>query len=219
VAFPRLRRVTDWATISAIATAGGTLVLAAATFASVTSANRAARVAERSLLAGMRPLLMPSRLQDAAQKVGFADGHWLTVEGGRAAAQATPEAVYLAMSLRNVGTGMAVLHGWRFIPRAVIREELRPDVGDFTRLSRDLYLPVGEIGFWQGSFRDPRSDEFGEAAALIEARGPFTVELLYGDFEGGQRTITRFGVHPTEQGDGWLASAGRHTNVDRADPR
>ncbi|HJX49444.1 MAG TPA: hypothetical protein VJ375_16505, partial [Gaiellaceae bacterium] len=46
----------DWVTISARATAGGTLVLAGATFASVRSANRAARAAERSMLAGMRPL-------------------------------------------------------------------------------------------------------------------------------------------------------------------
>jgi len=36
----------DWVTISSLATAGGTLVLAAGTFASVRSANRASRVAE-----------------------------------------------------------------------------------------------------------------------------------------------------------------------------
>ncbi len=54
----------DWVTVSALATADGTLVLAVATFASLRSANRAARAAERSLLAGLRPLLMPSRLQD-----------------------------------------------------------------------------------------------------------------------------------------------------------
>jgi hypothetical protein len=41
----------DWVTISSLATAGGTLVLAVATFSSVRSANRSARVAERSLLA------------------------------------------------------------------------------------------------------------------------------------------------------------------------
>ena len=40
----------DWVTISSLATAGGTLVLAVATFSSVKSANRSARVAERSLL-------------------------------------------------------------------------------------------------------------------------------------------------------------------------
>jgi hypothetical protein len=52
-----------WANISALATGFGTLVLAVATFAAVRSANRAARAAERSLLAGLRPLLVPSRLE------------------------------------------------------------------------------------------------------------------------------------------------------------
>jgi hypothetical protein len=68
-------------TISALATAGGTLVLAGATYASVRSANRAARVAERSLLAGLRPLLMPSRLDDPPQKVTFVDEVWLSPVG------------------------------------------------------------------------------------------------------------------------------------------
>jgi hypothetical protein len=54
----------DWVTISSLATAGGTLVLAAATFASVRSGNRSARIAERALQVGMRPLLTPSRLED-----------------------------------------------------------------------------------------------------------------------------------------------------------
>ncbi len=59
----------DWVTISSLATAGGTLVLAVATFASVRSANRAARVAEQSLLANMRPVLMPDRPDDPEQKM------------------------------------------------------------------------------------------------------------------------------------------------------
>ena len=82
----------DWVTISALATAGGTLVLAVATFSSVRSANRAARAAERSLLAGLRPVLMPSRLQDPPQKVSFADQHWVQIGGGQAAFEVTPEA-------------------------------------------------------------------------------------------------------------------------------
>src|SRR5207302_5517411 len=96
----------DWVTISSLATAGGTLVLAGATFASVRSANRAARVAERSLLIGLRPLLMTSRLEDPEQKVGFADGKWIRAPGGGGAAEATDEAVYLALALRNVGSGI-----------------------------------------------------------------------------------------------------------------
>jgi hypothetical protein len=93
----------DWVTISSLATAGGTLVLAVATFASVRSANQAARTAERALQVGLRPLLMPSRLEDPLVKVMWVDGHYSRLEDG---------IVYLAMSLRNVGSGMAVLHGW-----------------------------------------------------------------------------------------------------------
>src|SRR5213592_4355518 len=103
----------DWVTVSSLATAGGTLILAVATFASVRSANRAARVAELSLLAGLRPLLLPSRLDDPPQKVGFADARFFHVAPGGGIAEVTDEAIYLVMSLRNVGSGLAVLHGWR----------------------------------------------------------------------------------------------------------
>ena len=103
-------------TISSLATAGGTLVLAAATFASVRSANRAARVAEQSLLAGLRPLLIPSRPEDVPQKVSFADDHYVLSPGGGGIAEATDSAIYLTISVRNVGSGIAVLHGWRYEP-------------------------------------------------------------------------------------------------------
>ena len=61
-------RGVDWATISALATAGGTLLLAVVTFASVRSAKRAARVAE-TLPATQRPLLQ--------------DDVWFNVPGGQ----------------------------------------------------------------------------------------------------------------------------------------
>jgi hypothetical protein len=207
----------DWVTISSLATAGGTLVLAGATFASVRSANRAARVAERSLLVGLRPLLMPSRLEDGTQKVGFIDGKWLQVPGSGAAVDASDEAVYIAISLRNVGSGIAVLHGWRLTPgRDTSREH--PDPGSYTRLTRDLYIAAGDVGFWQGSFRDSSSTDFAEARAAIEARDALSVEVLYGDLEGGQRVISRYSLTPRNDG-AWLVSAGRHWNVDLPDPR
>lgn len=58
------------------------MVLALATFASVRSANRAARVAEESLLAGNRPLILPSRTEDPSVKVGFGDDHFVMTPGG-----------------------------------------------------------------------------------------------------------------------------------------
>jgi len=45
-----------------------------------------------------------------------------------------------------------------------------------------------------------------------------TVDILYGDHEGGQRIITRFGMIPRDD-TGWLVTAGRYWNVDRPDPR
>jgi hypothetical protein len=211
--------VADWTTISALATAGGTLVLGVATFSSVKSANRAARVAERSLMAGLRPLLLPSRLGDPPQKIGFADDKFLMVPGGHAGAEATPDAVYLGMALRNVGAGIAVLHGWHFYPERQLGPDRAPTpVDDFVRLTRDLYVPAGDVGFWQGSFRDPASPEFADAAAAITQRRPVMVDVLYGDHEGGQRMISRYSLVPHGDG-GWLASAGRHWNVDRDDPR
>ena len=208
----------DWVTISALATAGGTLVLAAATFSSVKSANRAARVAERSLLANLRPLLLPSKLDDPPQKVGFADDKWLMVPGGQGGAEVSPEAVYLAIALRNVGTGIAVLHGWHFYPERNLENQTPTPIDDFTRLSRDLYVPVGDVGFWQGAFRDPAAPEFAEAAAAISGRQPVMIDLLYGDNEGGQRVISRYALIPRTDG-GWLVNAGRHWNIDRDDPR
>ena len=81
----------DWVNAALLATAGGTLVLAVATFASIRSANksartaeRAARIAERSLMAGQRPLLVNSRLGDPEQKIQFLEGTELRVPGGGA---------------------------------------------------------------------------------------------------------------------------------------
>jgi hypothetical protein len=51
-----------------------------------------------------------------------------------------------------------------------------------------------------------------------------SVDLLYGDYEGGQRTITRFYMVPRtreedEQPWLWVCSTSRHWNLDRADQR
>lgn len=207
----------DWVTISALATAGGTLVLAVATFSSVRSANRAARAAERSLLAGLRPVLMPSRLQDPPQKVSFADEHWVKVDGGHASFEVSPQAIYLVINVRNAGAGLAVLHGWFFTPERLTSSEHRP-VSEFRRLTRDIYVPAGDTGFWQGAFRDPNEPIFAVARDAATAQRAVSIDLLYGDHEGGQRMISRFALLPAPNGS-WLAVVGRHWNLDRANPR
>jgi hypothetical protein len=208
----------DWVTISSLATAAGTLVLAVATYASVRSANRAARVAEQSLLAQVRPLLMTSHWDDPVQKVGFMDEKWLRVEGGRAVAEAASDAVYLAISVRNAGSGIAVMHGWRLWPDARIGDVEMPPLETFIRLTRDLYVAAGDCGFWQGTFRDPGSEEFVAARRAIESRTRMAVDVLYSDELGGQRVITRFGLAPRDD-TGWIAGVSHHWHVDSQAPR
>jgi hypothetical protein len=213
----------DWATIASLATAGGTLVLAVATFASIRSANRsartaerAARTAERSLLAGQRPLLLNSRLDDPPQKVLFAEGTWLAVPGGGATLEVTDSAVHMAITVRNVGTGLAVLHGWH-IRAGLLTERAHPPLAEFTSQVRDIYVAPGDNGFWQGALRDPAAVEYQVVTAAIKTGDSLLLSLLYGDFEGGQRVITQFALRRGHER--WLTSAGRHFNVDRPDPR
>ena len=157
--------MTDWATISSMATAGATLVLAVGTFASVRSANKAARTAERALLAGLRPVLVPSRLEDPPDKIAWANNHWTRLTGGRASIELVDGHIYLAMSLRNVGSGIAVLQGWH--PAL----EWNPggshaELDQFRRQGRDLFVAAGGLGFWQGAVRDS-----GDAAPFEPDRG------------------------------------------------
>jgi len=206
----------DWVTISALATAFGTLVLAIATFSATRSANRSARTAEQAYAERLRPLLVNSREQDAAQKIGFVDQHFVSVGGGRGSAEAAAAAVYLTMSLRNVGAGVAVLHAWSVSTDPQPAE--RPDHTGFARLTRDIYVPAGDIGFWQGALRDPVAPGYAEVRGAVERREQLTVDLLYGDVEGGQRVISRFSLLPGHE-DAWLATVARHWNLDHPDPR
>ena len=209
----------NWTIIAEIGTALGTLVLAVATFASVRSGNRAARLSERSLLDSTRPLILPSRPQDPEEKVGFADDHWVHVAGGRAAAEVIGDTVYLAIAIRNVGAGLAVLNSWKLYPDRSGLDGSQPKLDGFHRLTRDLYIPPRDNGFWQGTFRDPSTASFKEAAQVIADRESFTIDVLYGDGEGGQRVVTRFNLIASMIDDGWVATVSRHWNLDRADPR
>ncbi len=210
--------MSDWSTAAQLATALGTLVLAMATFVAVRAANRAARVAEYSMQIGIRPLLMPSRLDDPDQKIMWGDEHWGKLVGGGAIAQEVDGIVYMAMSLRNSGSGIAVIHGWRLLLEDYRHTTPHAEPDEFHQQIRDLYIPGDDIGFWQAASRDPDDPEH---AGLLEAvRSPriFGVEVLYSDNEAGQRAIGRFALAPFGEGR-WLCSVVRHWNLDRRDPR
>jgi len=244
-----------WATIADLGTALGTLVLALATFSAVRSGNRTARAAEQSLLTSLRPLLMPSRLNDPMLKVNFGDNKWVRLPGGSGVAEIGggdgtrgpgDSVIYLSVSVRNVGNGLAVLHGWRLTAHQQWPpDEPAPPLSEFQMQTRDLWISPGDIGFWQGAIRDLADQRYPTARRVIETKSDWIVDLLYGDQDGGQRAITRFrcqavpgwstghsGESPSAPGSGdsgsghpdgddgvWLATVVRHWTLDQPDPR
>jgi hypothetical protein len=122
------------------------------------------------------------------------------------------------------GAMICTNHGWRLIRELVFERgahAVPPPLEDFTTLTRDLYVAPDDVGFWQGSFRDPASDGYRTARQAVAAKQSLGVDVLYGDFEGGQRMISRFMLTPkeTEERVSWYAAVGRHWSVDRPEPR
>jgi hypothetical protein len=210
--------VADWVTISSLATAGGTLVLAVATFASVRSANRSARVAERALLVGLRPVFTPTREDDPGEEVFFGDEHEFRVGGGTGAVDESDGNMYMAIPLRNVGSGLGVLHGWHVSLGGRVGGDPRDHLDQFRQQQRDLYVAPGDTGYWQGAVRDENDTFMEPARRAVRERERLTIDLLYGDHEGGQRTISRFILAPGE-GSAWPARVLRHWSLEGLDPR
>jgi hypothetical protein len=169
-----LHDVIDWQTISSVTSAGCTVLLAGVTLLTVRSAERSARSAERSLQHGIKPVLIASHLDDRVERIAWGDDHWIKLGGGKAYVDVVGDVIYLAMSLRNVGPGLAVLHSWLPQPR-------HGDVWPRT----------------EGVLRRPEVADF-RAHTLIADRERFDIDVIYSDHEGGQCSIGRFAVTPRE---------------------
>src|SRR5215203_3816308 len=74
-----------------------------------------------------------------------------SVRAAARSARAAEDAVYFAIPVRNVGPGLAVLDAWHFRPGRRFGNDDHADLAEFRRLTRDLYIPPGDVGFWQGA--------------------------------------------------------------------
>jgi hypothetical protein len=222
----------DIATIAEIGTAVGTLFLGAATFGSTRSANRAARVAERSLLLGMRPVLTPARAGDPNLKIMFGEGRKFVVPAGTGLVEEIDGVVYLAIPLRNVGTGLAVLQRYDISTGYQLQDVHGPLAPNLKRSSNkygplesfraqqiDIYIAPGDTGHWQAALRDPDDSLLAEVRQMLAGEPePIAIDVLYGDHEGGQHLISRFVLIPHSSGK-WLCNVTFHWVLDGDDPR
>lgn len=187
-----------------------------------------ARIAERALLASQRPVLAPSGPDDPAAQVQFADGKVFSLAAGRPLVDRSGQIIYLAVPLCNLGAGIAVLRAYALQaasgrdvaqdPQGAARHrrgDRPPPVSSFAPQQRDLLISTGRIGFWQAALRDPETPLHGATADAIDTAGRIIVDVLYGDHDGGQPTITRLVLLPDE-GGAWRCDATRNWNLGPA---
>ena len=211
-------------TLADIGTAVGTLILAGATFVSVRASARSTRIAERALLAGQRPVLAPAGPDDPAGSVQFADGRVFPLGNGQALVEQNAGVIYLAIPLCNAGAGLALLRGYYLQgepaghvaqdprgPARHLRGDAPPQARAFSRQQRDLLISTRRPGFWQAALREPTTQLYKEVSQAIETMGRLTVDVLYGDHEGGQPSITRFVLMPEARS--WRCDATRHWSL------
>ena len=168
-------------------------------------------MSEFALRQQLRPVLVHSQLDDPEQKIMFQGEHWVRVPGSGAVVEHDDGIVYLSLSLRNVGTGIGVLLGWYPKFDSAMGEPAPAD--DFRHQTRDLYIPAGGIGLWQGALRDTSEELHGIVRDIAENPRLFLIDLLYSDHVGSQRTISRFSVIPMEDGR-WMSAVVRHWQLD-----
>jgi hypothetical protein len=215
--------MSGWTDVAQLATAGGTLVLAVATFQSVRSANRAARVAEQALQMNLQPVLVTSRPEDPSERVTFREGMVIEAPAGGAFVDDLEGNFFVVLPLRNVGNGLAVLRAGHVALAEVVEERLQvhgeeraspwPESREAYRdLQRDLYVPPGERGYWQIGVRGSDDPFHSALEKAIADRQRLIVTLLYTDHLGGHRSKTQFVLTPVDD-DAWFASVIRHKGI------
>ena len=174
---------------------------------------------------GIRPLLMPSRLEDVALKIMWGDEHWALPPAAGATVELVDGNVYLAMSLRNSGSGIGVIHGWHLGLHDPHTPHPHAEPDEFRPQLRDLYVPGGDIGFWQAALRNQDDPEYAPLAQAVRSSRMFLGRAARPPRPVAGRTAwlaRRRGVpqgQPGGRGPAPRATTVPVPNLDRPDPR
>jgi hypothetical protein len=135
------------------------------------------------------------------------------VRGGSAVVEMQDGNIYFAIPVRNVGNGIAVLRSWNVVTGEIHANDEYSNVDDYRQLSRDLYIPSGGTGFWQGAMREADDAQRRDVEGAI-SDGGMVVDVFYQDQFGGHPAVTRFRLRHLNDGE-WFCSVVRHFRVPR----
>ena len=186
----------DTSTIASLATAGGTLVLAMATFSSTRSANRSAAHHR----AGAQGGAAPGAVQRSSAGSAAEGRIRATITGSCCATGSrpcrSPRRTCISRSRCAMSppgwpcctAGTFGPSGWRRTPR-------RPRSRSFAGSRATCMCPPATSASGRRRYAIPAMPLYEPLREAIAARSAICVDILYGDHEGGQRTITRFHRH------------------------
>jgi hypothetical protein len=123
-----------------------------------------------------------------------------------------------ALSLWNPAAGIAVLEGWRTKRSDDPGHGERPPLDTFRRLPRDIYLPAGDIYFWQvrSVIAMTSTARCWSKRSRPGSESSWTFSMAIST--AAKRVISRFGLAPRADAT-YLVSRLRQWNLERPDPR
>ena len=193
-----------------------------ATFSAVRSSNRSARIAEAAFQVNLRPVLVTSRLDDPVQKIRWVDDHWIRLEGGQASVELVDGSIYLAISLRNVGPGLAVTFGWSIFTDLALNDVPHREPEAFRTQTRDLYIAPARhrllAGRHPGAWTTRTTPNCAGTSAKPN-RSPSTCSMATTKAGSGRSPASASTPFHVDDGAKWFPSVARHWNLDRPDPR
>jgi hypothetical protein len=120
----------------------------------------------------------------------------VSVRGGKAAVENDGENYYFVIPLRNVGTGLGVLHAWHLAVLQPRADSGHAEPEEFRPQTLDLYVPAGDTGYWQGAVRGP-DDPFSEGRLQPAAPPPSNFDPGLGGGAAQSRMGRRCRVRPS----------------------
>jgi hypothetical protein len=112
------------------------------------------------------------------------------------------------------------MQGWYLHGERQPRDSSYPPLEQFRRQQLDLYVPAGDVGNWQGAIRDADDPlRPNIERGLASGDNLLMLDLLYGDTEGGQGTVSRFSLTKDDDEPNWRCGVVRHWSLEGVDPR
>jgi hypothetical protein len=183
-----------------------TIALAGTTMLVAVPAAWSALLSARQMKRNLLPIITPARPDGSKRVARFTPAKHVVLENADSFSQEDGERVYLAVCVRNIGSGVAVVRGVDANSTDEVKE-LAPDgipaLRGLVRSERSLYLGPTEAAYLTMWATSSSSAGFDVVRRTVPAKGDLLLDLVYCDHAGRQLTVSRIELR-------WASDANRY---------